>query len=248
MGKNNDQKPVYPIYIAGLVFLLYSLFFSLSGFWSFIKCAALALIIYGILSSKAKNKATQSKAQEKTQPKVNPSYHYQGTAQQKKPEPEKSEPEKKPEPEAKPKQTSPSDSVVEQGRFYVDRIIELNEEIPDYKISAQLKQIEILTASIIDQVEGKEDKQKEIRQFINYYLPTTIHLLEKYVQMQNVGLQGENITAGMQQIADMLDKVIVAFQKQLDNLFERDIVDITADIQVMEQMMKAQGLTNETDF
>ena len=242
MGKNNDKKPVYPIYIAGLVFLLYSLFFSLSGFWSLIKCAALAMIIYGILSSKAKKKTTQSSTREKTQPKVNSSYHYQGAPQQKKPEPEK------PEHEPKPKQTSPTDSVVEQGRFYVDRIIELNEEIPDYKISAQLKQIEILTASIIDQVEGKEDKQKEIRQFINYYLPTTIHLLEKYVQMQNVGLQGENITAGMQQIEDMLDKVIVAFQKQLDNLFERDIVDITADIQVMEQMMKAQGLTNETDF
>ena len=46
----------------------------------------------------------------------------------------------------------------------------------------------------------------------------------------------------------MLDKVIVAFQKQLDSLFESDVVDITADIQVMEQMMASQGLTDKKDF
>ena len=83
---------------------------------------------------------------------------------------------------------------------------------------------------------------------MNYYLPTTIKLLEQYVQLQNVGLKGENITAAMTQIEEMLDKVIVAFQKQLDSLFERDVVDITADIQVMEQMMASQGLTNDKDF
>ena len=47
----------------------------------------------------------------------------------------------------------------------------------------------------------------------------------------------------MQKIEDLLDKVIVAFQRQLDALFESDVVDITADIRVMEQMMASEGLT-----
>ena len=68
------------------------------------------------------------------------------------------------------------------------------------------------------------------------------------MQLQNLGLKGENISSAMQQIEEMLDKVIVAFQKQLDSLFERDMVDITADIQVMEQMMASQGLTDQKDF
>ena len=50
------------------------------------------------------------------------------------------------------------------------------------------------------------------------------------------------------QIEDMLDKVAVAFRKQLDGLFAADVVDITADIAVMEQMMAAQGLTDQQDF
>ena len=92
------------------------------------------------------------------------------------------------------------------------------------------------------------EKLKQIRQFLNYYLPTTIKLMEQYVTLQNQSLKTENITEGMQKIEDLLDKVIIAFQRQLDALFEADVVDITADIRVMEQMMASEGLTNKKDF
>ena len=92
------------------------------------------------------------------------------------------------------------------------------------------------------------EKLKQIRQFLNYYLPTTIKLMEQYVTLQNQSVKTENITEGMQKIEDLLDKVIVAFQRQLDALFESDVVDITADIRVMEQMMASEGLTEKKDF
>lgn len=69
--------------------------------------------------------------------------------------------------------------------------------------------------------------------------------MEQYVTLQNQSLKTENITEGMQKIEDLLDKVIIAFQRQLDALFEADVVDITADIRVMEQMMASEGLTNK---
>ena len=72
--------------------------------------------------------------------------------------------------------------------------------------------------------------------------------MEQYVTLQNQSLKTENITEGMQKIEDRLDKVIIAFQRQLDALFEADVVDITADIRVMEQMMASEGLTNKKDF
>ena len=39
-----------------------------------------------------------------------------------------------------------------------------------------------------------------------------------------------------------------AFQRQLNALFEADVVDITADIRVMEQMMASEGLAGTNDF
>ena len=86
---------------------------------------------------------------------------------------------------------------------------------------------------------------RQIRQFLNFYLPTTIKLLQQYVVLQNQEMRMGNIDEGMQKIENMLENVIVAFQKQLDSLFESDVVDITADIQVMEQLMAAEGLTGE---
>lgn len=228
--QNKNKKPVSPIYAIGLVWLIYSIFFGFSGFGSLVKCGLLAWAIYMLIKNVTKKGSAKS-AEEAPQPEP--------------------QPEPKPDPKPGPEKSTGNpelDAVIRQGRQSVKRIQELNDDIPDFKISAQLKQIEILTASIIDQVEKKEDKLKQVRQFMNYYLPTTIKLLEQYVQLQNVGLKGENITSGMQQIEDLLDKVIVAFQKQLDSLFERDVVDITADIQVMEQMMASQGLTQQKDF
>lgn len=239
MRKNNQRKPVSPIYAFGIMFLLYSVFFNLSGFGGLVKCVLLAWAVSALVKSIVKKDKKAEKQQDpvKETPKSTEN-----------PAP-KPEPKQEPKTEETPSTGNPElDAVIRQGRQSVKRIQEINDDIPDYKISAQLKQIEILTASVTDQVEKKEDKLKQVRQFMNYYLPTTIKLLEQYVQLQNVGLKGENITAAMTQIEEMLDKVIVAFQKQLDSLFERDVVDITADIQVMEQMMASQGLTNDKDF
>lgn len=244
MRKNKRKKPVSPVYAFGLVWLVYSVFFNLSGFGSLIKCALLAWAVYMLVKTIVKKDKQDEEPEEPVVRKPKQSVEAEKPVEK---------PEPKPAPEPKKEEVKSTgnpelDAVIRQGRQSVKRIQEINDDIPDFKISAQLKQIEILTAAVIDQVEKKEEKLKQVRQFMNYYLPTTIKLLEQYVQLQNVGLKGENISTAMQQIEEMLDKVIVAFQKQLDSLFERDVVDITADIQVMEQMMASQGLTNQKDF
>ncbi len=224
------KKSVIPTYVFGMSWLFFTIVFD----WSMFRC----LIVAGALSWLVKS--IQKSAQEKKAAKAKTPSKKEVPQKKQEPEPAKEEPKGTGNPEL--------DAVIQSGRTSVQRLQQINDDIPDFKVSAQLKQIEILTASIFDQVEKKPDKLKEVRQFMNYYLPTTIKLLEQYVQMQNVGLKGDNIGSAMQQIEEMLDKVIVAFQKQLDGMFERDVVDITADIQVMEQMMAAQGLTNTNDF
>lgn len=238
MGKQKKKnKSVAPVYAFGLTWLIGSLLLD----WSTGRCILVAILVSWMVNATVKNRVDKKKT---------PQAEEQPNAAQQAPEPAPAPKEAAPkQPQKEPSTGNPElDAVIREGRASVAKIRQLNDEIPDFKLSAQLKQIEILSASIIEQVEKKPDKLKEVRQFMDYYLPTTIKLLEQYVQMQDVGLKGENITNGMKQIENLLDKVIVAFQKQLDSLFERDVLDITADIQVMEQMMAAQGLTNQKDF
>ena len=233
--KQNAKKKrsALPIYAIGIVWLLYA--GKLNTFRGILSCAVVSAIVYAILRIVLPGKKTdeppKAAAPEQPQPKQ----------AEKKPEP-------RPEPEPEEKLPPELQSVIYQGKRAIADIRRLNDEIPDERISAQIDLIERLTAQIFDCVRKNPKKLSQIRQFLNYYLPTTIKLMEQYVTLQNQSLKTENITEGMQKIEDLLDKVIIAFQRQLDALFEADVVDITADIRVMEQMMPSEGLTNKKDF
>ena len=233
--KQNAKKKrsALPIYAIGIVWLLYA--GKLNTFRGILSCAVVSAIVYAILRIVLPGKKTDAPptaaAPEQPQPKQ----------AEKKPEPQ-------PEPEPEEKLPPELQSVIYQGKRAIADIRRLNDEIPDERISAQIDLIERLTAQIFDCVRKNPKKLSQIRQFLNYYLPTTIKLMEQYVTLQNQSLKTENITEGMQKIEDLLDKVIIAFQRQLDALFEADVVDITADIRVMEQMMASEGLTNKKDF
>ena len=45
----------------------------------------------------------------------------------------------------------------------------------------------------------------------------------------------------------MMDMVVEGFERQLDKLFAGDMMDIAADITVMEQMMQGDGLFDGDD-
>ena len=158
MKKKNQNKPVSPIYAFGLVWLLYSVFFRLSGLWSLIKCGLLAWAVYSLVKSIVKK---DSSADEVKEPE-----NVEKKKSQKKPVHQEAKETVEEQP-MKSTGNSELDAVILEGRQSVKRIQELKDDIPDFKLSAQLKQIEILTASIIDQVERKVDKLRQVRQFMN---------------------------------------------------------------------------------
>lgn len=140
------------------------------------------------------------------------------------------------------------DEVIRQGRASIAAIRRLNEQIPDDDISKNLSALEDLTRKIFARLEADKQHLPCCRQFLNYYLPTTIELLERYVTLQNQGLDTGDVREAMGRIARMLYTIREAFTRQLDSLFAQDVVDINAEITVMEQMMQAQGLRDTKDF
>jgi hypothetical protein len=140
------------------------------------------------------------------------------------------------------------DQVLLRGREQLAKIEAVNEAIPDEKISAQLDELASLTREIFREVQEAPEKLPQIRRFMDYYLPTTLSLLEKYEKFYTRRISGDNSQTAMEQIAGLLDKILVAFRHQLDTLFAADVMDITAEIQVMEQMLKTSGLTDQKDF
>lgn len=128
------------------------------------------------------------------------------------------------------------------------RIRELNDDIDDEVVSEKIDTIEELTRKIFKLVEEKPSLKPQLESFLSYYLPTTLKLLDSYAYFEEQGIRGENIDAGMRNIEETLDMLIVGYKTQLDKLFETQAMDVSTDINVLEQMMKADGFTENSDF
>ena len=126
-----------------------------------------------------------------------------------------------PEPEREPATTgSPElDELIRQRDLALSEMHRLNDSIEDPKISAQIDHMEAVTAKIIAHVVEHPRKLPQIRKFLNYYLPTTLKLLNAYDRMDAAGISGANIDGTMGKIETMMDTVATAFDRQLDALF-----------------------------
>jgi hypothetical protein len=80
---------------------------------------------------------------------------------------------------------------------------------------------------------------------MNYYLPTTLKLLRSYATLEKQGVGGENITSATESIGNVLDTLTKGYEQQLDQLFKSDVIDIASDIDVLENMMKQDGLSSD---
>ena len=134
------------------------------------------------------------------------------------------------------------DALLKERERAVSEMKRLNDAILDPTISAQIDKMEDLTKKIIDHVARNPAKLPQIRRFMNYYLPTTLKLLNAYDRMDAAGVSGTNIDGTKGRIESMLDTICAAFEKQLDALFGDEALDISTDITVMEQMLAREGL------
>ena len=250
--KKGFDRQTIPIYAVGVTWLIYALRHGLDSMRKLITCAilsALAFLIFkGIFRDRTAEADTTSakKPEQQTASTVKRTQKKSSVERTKYAQPP-SDPEPAPAPEPNP---APDPEPEKKGKYdaLLDKLTEMDEQIPDIQVSAKLKQMRELARLIFRTVEQQPEKEPKIRRLTEYYLPTTIRLLEHYVQMQDLQAGGENVRDGMEKISSLLDSMIVALQRQLDGLFQSDVVDITADIRVMEQRLAAEGLTEQEDF
>lgn len=137
------------------------------------------------------------------------------------------------------------DKLIEEGRDYLKKLRKADEDIPDPEISACITRMEKASADIFNYIAENHDKAPQIRKFMNYYLPTTLKLLESYKRLDSQQFKGENIQSTMTDISRMMHTVADAFEKQLDSLFDDEAMDISTDISVFETMLKQEGFVED---
>lgn len=150
-----------------------------------------------------------------------------------------------PKPEEKPTGNPDLDKMIANGRLAISEMKRLDDAIEDEKISAAIRDLEKVSQAIFDQVRAEPKKLPQIQKFMDYYLPTTLKILNAYDRMDAAGVSGENITGTKERVENIMGTIVSAFEKQLDALFGTDALDISTDISVLETMLAREGLAGE---
>ena len=137
------------------------------------------------------------------------------------------------------------DKMLKDGSLAISEMKRLDDNIADPGISADIVRLEQISARIFEEVKRDPKKLPQIRRFMDYYLPTTLKLLNSYDRMSAAGISGENIDATLAKVEGMMRTIVAAFEKQLDALYGAEALDISTDITVLETMMAREGLTDQ---
>lgn len=157
------------------------------------------------------------------------------------------EPTPAPAPAPKPQKADPMPEA-DQYQKILDELRRVNDAIPDEEMTDKISRLEAVSAKIFEQARTDPEKLPQMRKFMDYYLPTSLKLLNTYAELDKQGIEGENISESKHRIEQTMDTLVKAFETQLDKLFASDALDVSTDIDVMENMLRADGLTGDTPF
>ena len=135
-------------------------------------------------------------------------------------------------------------SIIDEGNAYIKKIREANNAIPGEEMSAKLGKMEDIMTRIFDRVKKEPDSATELRKLMKYYLPTTVKLLDAYIQMDGQPSYGDNnIENTRMEIEQSIDVINNAFGRLFDSMFNDVAMDISTDITTMKMMMEKDGLS-----
>ena len=135
--------------------------------------------------------------------------------------------------------------MVGTGRDSINRLHELNNGIPGESISNKLYELEDTLKEIFTRLQEHPEQMNRMHKTMDYYLPTMIKLVEAYAEYDKVRNPGPDIVSAKAEIENTLDTINEAFIQLQNNLFRDSVWDVTTDAQVLQTVLKQEGLAKD---
>lgn len=114
--------------------------------------------------------------------------------------------------------------------------------IQQESVSGTINNIVKLSKAIINKMTQEQHQISSNRNFIEYYLPTTLELVCRYNHLEKQDFKTENIYLSKQKISESLQMIEQAFSKKLNGLFNHTATDIEMDMKVLQDIISKDGL------
>lgn len=134
---------------------------------------------------------------------------------------------------------------------YRDQLADQAEKVSDPQTGRTIRSLSTTLDLIADEVEKDPKDRNKVRKLANHYGGMLTELVEKYIQLEaqsGLTAEGGNVEATLEKIREGLTGADAALKKLLDDLFSNEAMEVSADITVLEQLLKTEGSENKMDF
>lgn len=138
--------------------------------------------------------------------------------------------------------------ILKEAKEKTLQINNISKQLEDKALVENVKQICDTSNKIIDTLSKNPNKLGQARNFLNYYLPVTIKILTRYDEIENQRLNTPESQKFMKSVQDMTEKIKNAFNEQLNNMYQTEMIDTDAEIKVFETMLKSDGFLDEINI
>ncbi len=140
------------------------------------------------------------------------------------------------------------DAIIAEGQECIRKLRDMNDNIPGEEISAKLFRLENLLKEIFEGLKEHREQRHQMKKFMNYYLPTTLKLVEAYEEFDEMEAQSQEIIEAKLEIEKTLDTINCAFEELLARMYRDTAFDVTTDAQVLTTMLVKEGLAGQGAF
>ena len=138
--------------------------------------------------------------------------------------------------------------MIWQGQECTGHIREMNEKIPGEVISQKLFTLENVLKEIFKRVREHPEQMGKMQKFMDYYLPTTLKLVEAYEEFDQIASPNAEIIEAKTELEKTLDTINQSFEELRNQLFSDAVFDVTTDAKVLQTMLAKDGLAKDHAF
>lgn len=110
------------------------------------------------------------------------------------------------------------------------------------RAKAYVQKIIVLIGKILQDLKDDPKDYAQARQFLTFYLDSTINIITKYMEISKHNVTDEKIKTSLLKVEEMLKTLSDAYEVQLTKLLQNEVMDLDIELDLLKQSIKTEGL------
>lgn len=131
--------------------------------------------------------------------------------------------------------------VINESTSKVKEIRAMTMKVRNNQVAEEIRDICKSAMDIIENFKKDPKDIKKAKQFINYYLDSTVKIVTRYVELSETKNITPEIDKSLKKVEGILQTIRESFERQLEKLLQDDLLDLDVEVEVLERTMRLEG-------